>query len=38
MRIVGLTVRLLRHRVPVPDPSQFGLASAFRNAAELVSP
>ncbi len=38
MRVAALTVRLLRHRVQVPDPSQFGLARAFRDAADLVSP
>lgn len=38
MTIPLRTVRLLRHRVQPLEPSQFELASAFRDAADLVSP
>jgi hypothetical protein len=36
--IVGTTVRLLRRRIPIPDASQFELASLFGAEAHLISP
>ena len=36
--IVGTTVRLLRRRIPIPDASQFELASLFGAKAHLISP
>jgi hypothetical protein len=38
MSIARRTVRLLRHRVQALEPSQSELASAFREAADLVLP
>jgi hypothetical protein len=35
---VGTTVRLLRQCIPIPDASQFALASLLRAKAQLVSP
>ena len=35
---VGTTVRLLRRCIPIPDASQFALASLFAAKAHLISP
>jgi hypothetical protein len=38
MSITRRTVRLVRQRVQAPDSTQSGLAPAFRDEADLVSP